>query len=217
MQRKPNIKYKPKIRITYSSIALSQTGLALARPLTSFLVFVSKSPLVSDIFLSHQKLCQVEEPRDKQIIKSRTRKYHKRIHLFTMNKKIQSSDLDRLKWLRGRRRLACTWSGNGAGEVENSSRCPPRQVGNDAGDNEEIEMVGEGVEFPEIAAKNFTVNYFLFPFFLTFKKKTFVLFLYKKIICVFGNVSFALKKNGGVCGLVFQVWTPIYSFNYFLF
>lgn len=176
---------------------MSQTGLALARPLTSFLVFVSKSPLASDIFLSHQKLCPVEEPRDKQTIKSRTRKYHKRIHLFTMNKKIQSSDLDRLKWLRGRRRLACTWSGNGAGEVENSSsRCPPRQVGNDAGDNEEIEMMGEGVEFPEIAAKNFTVNYFLFPFFLTFfLKKNFCAFsLQKDNMCIW-KCFFCFKKK----------------------
>lgn len=34
---------------TYCSIALSQTGSALAKPFTSFLVLVSKSPFMKDI------------------------------------------------------------------------------------------------------------------------------------------------------------------------
>lgn len=57
-------------------------------------------------------------------------------------------------------------------------------------------MVGEGVEFPEIAAKKFTVNFFLFPFFLTFFfKKNFCAFsLEKDNMCIW-KCFFCLKKK----------------------
>lgn len=48
---------------TNCSIALSHTGSALAKPLTSLLVLLSKSPFMNDMVLQIQKYCKPKKKK----------------------------------------------------------------------------------------------------------------------------------------------------------